>query len=59
MSSIRTLGVARVLCGDGAGKDKAVQDDDTACVMLSRCGHLAVARLLCGAAADTDKAVQD
>ena len=37
--------MSRLLFGDGAGKDKAVQDDGTALVILSRCEHLEVARL--------------
>ena len=48
-----------MLCGDGAGKDKAVQDDDTALAMSSRSGHLKVARPLCGDSADKDEALQD
>ena len=52
------LEVARLLCGAGAYKDKAVQDDG-ALIMSSRPGHLEVARQLSGASADKDKAVQD
>ena len=53
------LEVARVLCGAGAGKVKAVQDDDTALTMSSRSGHLKVARPFCGDGADKDEALQD
>ena len=50
--------VTQLLCGAGADKDKAVQEDDTALIMSPRSGHLAVARLLFEAGADKGKAVQ-
>ena len=51
------LEVARLLCGAGADKDKAVQDDATALIMSFRCGHLGLARLPLEAGAYKDKAV--
>ena len=49
------LGVARLLCGAGANKDKAVQ---TTMIGSSRCKHLQETHLLCGAGADKGKAMQ-
>ena len=56
-SRCRHLEVTQVLCGAGADKGKAVQENDTALIMSSRSGHLKVARLLFGAGADKGKAV--
>ena len=50
--------VTQLLCGAGADKDKAEQEDDTALNMAPRSRHLAVAPLPFGAGADKGKAMQ-
>ena len=60
------LKVARLLCGAGADKDKAVQEEDSLHHVVNPgtwrwpdCPLMMVAQLLCGAGADKDKAEQE
>eukprot|EP00972_Heterocapsa_arctica_P040869 6023397-Heterocapsa_arctica.AAC.1 len=53
------LEVVKLLCNEGADKDKATPDGSTSLWWASFEGHLEVARLLCNKGADKDKAKQD
>lgn len=52
------LEVVRLLCEEGADKEKAVQDGTTPLLVASKNGHLEVVHLLCEQGADKEKAMQ-